>query len=293
VPHGVFVRTSNLAFVLLFLAACGDSSPKPKTDKDPVTTGDDAGSSDAATPAEDAEVAEPEPEADAGLDAEVKDPAQEDAALGSDASAAEDAGAATPDAATPDAAAEDAAVVEQDAGTDAEVPDPGPDPKDVKLAADVEAKLRSCDVVGSGTFNAGKVEDAFDRCIGNCIVSASCAVLSNAFCPPPVFGTSADNAFVACQNNCYGQPIPEDGFVCNDGSVIYHLMVCDDGLFSLDCPGGEDEMNCGAPFVCANGDQISSKYRCDGVKIDPLSVNSIGGCKDGSDEVGCAPLCAN
>lgn len=183
------------------------------------------------------------------------------------------------------AVADDAAPDESDAGSDANVEMPDPDRV---LAAAVEAKLRDCGIVGEGPFNVGSVEDSFDRCIGECITTASCEALDQTLCD------LKSSSFSACNTACHDEdgnvPIPEDGYVCADGSRIPHTAVCDDGVV-MDCPGGEDEQNC-PKFTCADGDVISAKYRCDGYLVMGAQA-SLFGCKDGSDEVGCAPLCAD
>jgi|GEM_PF-7055049 len=186
-----------------------------------------------------------------------------------------------------------------DAGDDAEVPDPfeglpdagdnaGPDgsviSEDDRLALAVEAKLRKCGtVVGEGPFNVGLVEDDYDRCVGSCVVNSSCSNLTRNLCG------GETNAYGNCTANCSTRPA--DGFLCNDGSRIRHTAVCDDDLLAKDakCPGGEDELNC-EKFTCKDGDKISMKYRCDGTSVEGAKA-SILGCKDGSDEVGCAVAC--
>ncbi|MFT3924920.1 MAG: hypothetical protein QM778_20460 [Myxococcales bacterium] len=188
-----------------------------------------------------------------------------------------------------------------DAGADAEIivdpfeglpdagQDAGPDGSvisaDDRLALAVEAKLRKCEVVvGAGPFNAGKVEDNYDRCVGSCITSASCSNLKNAFCGGVV------NAFSNCTKACNTHPA--DGFLCADGVTrIRHTAVCDDGVLASDakCPGGDDELNC-EKFTCDDGDKISAKYRCDGTSVEGAK-SSLFGCKDGSDEKGCAVAC--
>jgi hypothetical protein len=47
-----------------------------------------------------------------------------------------------------------------------------------------------------------------------------------------------------------------------------------------DCTGGEDELACGAPYVCSDGTTLLSTQECD----------RTADCAGGEDERGCAEL---
>jgi len=69
------------------------------------------------------------------------------------------------------------------------------------------------------------------------------------------------------------------GFICDDGIDIPDYSRCD---YSINCPGGEDEMGCQYPvndggFVCADGWDLYDDEKCDGWED----------CQDGGDEAGC------
>lgn len=113
-----------------------------------------------------------------------------------------------------------------------------------------------------------EADDAYDRCLIQCLIAADCNALLAVFCERP--GSTA--GVEACARAC---PLaPADGFACADGTKIPHSFACDG---EGDCPDSSDETSCAAQ--CADGTPLASEaLECDG-KSD---------CADGSDERGCS-----
>jgi hypothetical protein len=133
------------------------------------------------------------------------------------------------------------------------------------------AKLKTCGAFEpSADPSTYAIEDEFDRCIGRCLLTASCSEFKALACDED------ENALARCADKCPDPPA--DGFRCNDGSRIAHAALCD--LFD-DCESGEDELNCGQ-YRCKNGEIVPAKSaRCDS-NLD---------CEDGTDESGCSFVC--
>ena len=69
--------------------------------------------------------------------------------------------------------------------------------------------------------------------------------------------------------------------MCEDQTTLeYPWQVCDG---REDCPGGEDEADCPAPFVCGDGSELLARRVCDG-NLD---------CEDGTDERDCPETCGD
>lgn len=138
--------------------------------------------------------------------------------------------------------------------------------------AEAETLLRECEILSQGDVSCGQLD--LSSCELDCVRTASCAEISQAFCEQNA-PDEMDQCFGAC---------PNTDFVCDDGNNVGQLEVCDG--FN-DCPGGEDEQECGTGvvevFQCDDGDTISYLRECD-FELD---------CADGSDEHdGCAvPQC--
>jgi len=173
----------------------------------------------------------------------------------------------------------DAAVPAHPVDTDGAAPTVPPDAgvvvpvltADQMLEASYSKKFLECSGLSAGTLPADYfiVDDAYARCIANCVLADSCANVGTWFC-----GGGAANgkgSVNACVNKC---PLaPADGFACGNGKTIPHAYVCD--LSSqLDCAGEEDEQNCPRDFQCTSGERVPMRLRCDG----------FAACKDGSDE---------
>jgi hypothetical protein len=115
------------------------------------------------------------------------------------------------------------------------------------------------------------VADAFDTCIAQCWIAASCGEVRASFC------TDTETAFWRCLTACDDHPA--DGFRCGDGKLIAHADVCNT---VDDCSDSADEHDCGS-YLCADGTVVpSSHLRCD----------LVFDCADRSDELGCTFTCA-
>lgn len=143
--------------------------------------------------------------------------------------------------------------------------------EDVSLEERTIAKLKQCGLYeAEGAPNQYSVEDAYDVCVAQCTLGASCAAMKQLVCE------DRDSGFTDCLDGC--DDAPRDGFRCTDGSRIPHAALCD--LFP-DCANDEDERACGE-FVCADGEIIPARSaRCDWIED----------CLDGSDERGCMLVC--
>jgi hypothetical protein len=260
---------STLRTTVLFAAAltlgCSESPGQ-------MSTPDDAAvgfaSSDAATSPEvgDAD--------DAGASSDVGDAALADEPADATAAAPSDAGRSE------DASTDANAVVMKDAGAvsapDAEVGRDSAAGPDAGAATDLAARLldkrKSCrvfdDKADPSTY---AVVDAFDVCIAQCWITASCGEVRASFC------TDTETSFWRCLAAC--DEHPADGFECGDGQRIPHADVCNT---VDDCSDGADEHACGS-YLCKDGTTVpSSHLRCD-LMFD---------CADRSDELGCAFSCA-
>ena len=143
---------------------------------------------------------------------------------------------------------------------------------DAGAQAGVIEKLRTCNVIGVGTFNQPSPRDALDRCRADCILSSDCQNIHAQLCEKAPLTTLS-----RCNTACVQAP-DTDGFPCGDGTTVPYLWVCDQ---AVDCSNSADEQGCGT-FNCANGQVLSSaRLTCDGVKD----------CADGSDETPCASYC--
>lgn len=240
----------------MVLVACGsDAAPE----KDPQIT--DAAGTDAASAA-------PSPTGSVA-----------DAATGgTDASSTPVVG----DAGTPALADSSTAPVVPDAGTPFDT-DAGPQPvvdagpvvppltADQVLEASYSKKFLECSGLNGGTLPADyfTVDDAYARCIANCVIAESCENVGTWFCGGGA--STGKGPVVACVNKC---PLaPSDGFACANGKTIPHAYVCDLGS-QLDCAGKDDEKSCALDFQCGSGERLPMRLRCDGYPA----------CKDGSDE---------
>jgi hypothetical protein len=128
------------------------------------------------------------------------------------------------------------------------------------------AKLDSCGFskwTASPSFECEDPADAEDRCQGECIVTASCDVLSDLLC-----GVSLPPSLLQCVAQC--EPPP---FRCADGQMVDSDYRCDG---YSDCGDGSDEAGC-PMLTCGDGSQVSEAFRCDGHP----------NCADGADEAGC------
>jgi hypothetical protein len=210
-----------------------------------------------------------------GDDDGPEDPAPVDSSTPSNPDAGNtdiDASLPTPPDASTDSAINDTSipVVDVDANVSANEPTPT---ADQLLGNATEAKVRNdCHVFTDGKLPPDffAVRDAYERCVANCVVSASCAAIKGTFCRANQNPTSVDTCISSCAFP------PSDGFACGDGTTITYANVCD---LQAQCANGSDQAGC-ALFTCSNGKQIPARLVCDG----------LDGCGDRSDELnqGCA-----
>jgi len=167
-------------------------------------------------------------------------------------------------------------VIPADAGVPAE---PAPDAAvvvpvltaDQMLEATYSKKFLECSGLNGGTLPADyfTIDDAYARCIANCVLADTCANIGTWFCNGGA--ANGKGSVYACTSKCPLAPV--DGFSCGNGKTIPHAYVCDVSS-QLDCAGKTDEQNCPQDFQCTSGERIPMRLRCDGVPA----------CKDGSDE---------
>lgn len=146
---------------------------------------------------------------------------------------------------------------------------------DTKLASDIVAKQKGCKVYEGPSANPANdtIQDEFDRCLGTCVLAASCEELKDVECAD----SPQESNLLTCAKKC--PAAPKDGFECADGTKIPRASVCDG---DQNCASAEDEDGCDG-YTCANGEKLSNdEARCD----------QIDDCSDGSDETGCANLCS-
>ena len=166
----------------------------------------------------------------------------------------------------------------------------------------LEAKLRSCNLIGAGPFLYCRDLAAFRgraQCIVDCLAAWDCAQLSRWLCP---YDSDVRRecvrecgGVVACADGsgdiqtswiCDGEPDCDDNademgcpqYTCADSSTIDASGRCDG---APQCADGSDEMGCdGRVFTCGDGTPYALDDQCD-LQLD---------CADGSDEATCAPL---
>lgn len=144
-------------------------------------------------------------------------------------------------------------------------------PKKASCATFVE-KLTECGLLLGGQLRGCEDDDPVLPCSLTCLARASCTQMEAWYCSDTI------NLFAGCLGECQiAAPQPE--FDCTDGLKVPAIWQCDG---EADCPGGQDELGCGAEaFVdCGDGSSVPVSWRCDGGSD----------CPGGQDELDCAFL---